>query len=239
MKLPVVILAGGKGERVKLICKNLPKVLLPINNVPFIIILINFFIKQGYNKFYVLTGYRSSMIENAIKKYDLKNIKILKDGKKLKGTGGAIKKSLNIIREDFFLIYGDTFLPIKFASIEKYYNKKKRRKTLLTIYKNNNKLDKSNVKILNNNKSILYDKDSKTRMNYIDYGLSIIKYKDYLKFCKNKRYSFDLKEYYKFISINDRMDYKIVKKPFYEIGSYLGISKTKKFIKKWNLSQII
>jgi NDP-sugar pyrophosphorylase family protein len=179
------------------------------------------------------------MIENAIKKYDLKNIKILKDGKKLKGTGGAIKKSLNIIREDFFLIYGDTFLPIKFASIEKYYNKKKRRKTLLTIYKNNNKLDKSNVKILNNNKSILYDKDSKTRMNYIDYGLSIIKYKDYLKFCKNKRYSFDLKEYYKFISINDRMDYKIVKKPFYEIGSYLGISKTKKFIKKWNLSQII
>ena len=235
MTLPVVILAGGQGQRINKISKKIPKVILPINNIPFIVIVINFFIKQGYKKFYVLTGYKSLLIEKTIKKFNIKNIKFINDGKKLRGTGGSIRSALRFIRNDFFLIYGDTFLPIKFKIIEEYYKNKSRNKTLLTIYKNNNSLDKSNVKIINKTKKhIIYDKDSKTKMNYIDYGLSVINFKDYYNFCINYRERFDLKEYYKFISINNKMDYKIVKSPFYEIGSYSGIKKTRKFFKSWN-----
>ena len=236
MTLPVVILAGGQGRRINKISKKIPKVLLPINNIPFIVIVVNFFIKQGYKKFYILTGYKSLFIKKTIKKFNLKNIKLINDGKILRGTGGSIKNALRFIRKDFFLIYGDTFLPIKFKTIEDYYKKRNRNKTLLTIYKNNNSLDKSNIKIINKTKKhILYDKDSKIKMNYIDYGLSVINFKDYYNFCKNYRRIFDLKEYYKFISINRNMDYKIIKSPFYEIGSYSGIKKTRKFLKSWNL----
>jgi NDP-sugar pyrophosphorylase family protein len=215
----------------QLICKNLPKVLLPINNVPFIIILINFFIKQGYNKFYVLTGYRSSMIENAIKKYDLKNIKILKDGKKLKGTGGAIKKSLNIIREDFFLIYGDTFLPVNFNSVEKAYLSSNKL-SLMTVLKNDNKWDRSNV-LFKNSRLIEYNKQSPSnKMRYIDYGLSVVSASVFDTYSNDS--FFDLSSVYESLSTKKQIEGFEVYKRFYEIGTPSSIKETEEYLLSLN-----
>ena len=57
------------------------------------------------------------------------------------------------------------------------------------IYKNNNKFDKSNVKLKKNNK-IIYDKKIKgINFNYIDYGISIMNSEDFINY---KKKVFDL-----------------------------------------------
>ena len=47
------------------------------------------------------TGYRSKDVENYVKTIKFLNIKTVKDGNQLLGTGGAINKSINILKENF------------------------------------------------------------------------------------------------------------------------------------------
>ena len=58
MQLPVIILAGGKGTRVKKITKNHPKALLKFYNKPFIEYQINYLIKQNVKEIIVSIRYK-------------------------------------------------------------------------------------------------------------------------------------------------------------------------------------
>ena len=49
------------------------------------------------------------------------NIQYSLDGDKLLGTGGAIKKALPLLSKDFFVLYGDSFLPIDYKDVEEAY----------------------------------------------------------------------------------------------------------------------
>ena len=116
MKLPIVILVGGLGKRLGNKVKNTPKPLLKINKKPFLEIVLNNLIKKGFKKIILCTGYLGYKIDNLIKKKKFKaKIIFSHDGKKLLGTGGAVKKALKYIDKNFFLMYGDTFLPVNFA----------------------------------------------------------------------------------------------------------------------------
>ena len=72
--LQAVILAGGKGSRLRSITKKIPKAMVLINETPFLEILINQIKKTGIKKILILTGYKNQIIQNYIKK---KKIKIL------------------------------------------------------------------------------------------------------------------------------------------------------------------
>ena len=52
MNFPIIILAGGKGTRIKKLTKQTPKALIKIYNKPFIEYQINYLIKQGIKKNY-------------------------------------------------------------------------------------------------------------------------------------------------------------------------------------------
>ena len=66
------------------------------------------------------------------------------DGAKLLGTGGAIKKALPLMGESCFVLYGDSYLPINFLSVQQTY-KESGLPALMTVLKNSNQWDKSNV----------------------------------------------------------------------------------------------
>ena len=74
-------------------------------------------------------------------------------------------------------------------------------------------------------------------MKYIDYGLSILKSKVVTNFNANKR--FDLSELIYKLCLNHQIAYTIVKKRFYEIGSYKGIKDFKRYIRKKNVHKKI
>jgi NDP-sugar pyrophosphorylase family protein len=57
-RVDLVILAGGRGNRISKLTKKIPKPLIKINNIPFIQYLLNYYSKYNLNKIYILTGYR-------------------------------------------------------------------------------------------------------------------------------------------------------------------------------------
>ena len=64
----VFILCGGKGTRFREVRDDIPKALVPINDIPFLDLLINDLVAQGCRRIILGTGYLSEQIESHIKK---------------------------------------------------------------------------------------------------------------------------------------------------------------------------
>jgi N-acetyl-alpha-D-muramate 1-phosphate uridylyltransferase len=226
LKFEAIILCGGKGSRVEKFTRKAPKCLIQINGKPFLYYQLKFLQKNKIKNVIISVGYLSEKVKEYVKKnINFINIKIVDDGKKFLGTGGAIIKSINLLKKNFFVIYGDSYLNFNLKDM-KVDNKK----SIMAIYKNNNKYDKSNVEI-DKSKYILYHKDkSKKKLSYIDYGASFLN-KKIFKECK-KNVKFDLSSLFQKISKENMLKGFIVKKRFYEIGSYKGINEIKKYLKK-------
>ncbi len=221
-----IILCGGKGTRVSKFTKHIPKCLIAINGKPFLYHQLKYLKKNKIKKVIISTGYLSQNIKDYLKK-NIKfiNFKVQDDGKKLLGTGGAILKSINLLKKNFFVIYGDSYLrfKLKYLKIDKTVS-------TMAIFKNNNKYDVSNVELKRQNFIEYHYKNNKKRYNYIDYGTSYLNKDIFKNYNKNRKFS--LSSLFQDISKKNMLKGYIVKKRFYEIGSYKGINDLSKFIKK-------
>ena len=225
---PVVILAGGFGTRLYPITKTTPKSLVMIAGKPFIIHQLEYLRKQRVKKVVICLNHLGKKIKNKIEKENNFSMKIYYsfDGLKPLGTGGAILKSLPLLGNNFFILYGDSFLPINFKKIEMAF-KSKKSKALMTVFKNKNKLDKSNVLFIDKSKIIYNKENPKKKMSYIDYGLTVISasvFRKYKFFAK-----FDLAKVYQDLSSKKSLDGLRVYDRFYEIGSHSGLKETTKY----------
>ena len=63
IKVPVIIMAGGKGTRLEPFTKILPKPLIPINDKPILELIIDEFSRQGGKKYYLILNSKGEMIE--------------------------------------------------------------------------------------------------------------------------------------------------------------------------------
>ena len=172
---PVAILSGGLATRLHPITKTLPKALVQVSGQPFIFHQLKFLQKQGVRKVIICIGHFGEMIKSCVGDGSQFGLKILysSEGEKLLGTGGAIKKALSKLGEHFFVLYGDTFLPINFKLVEKAYLSSEKL-CLMTVLKNDGKWDRSNVLFEKNNLIEYNKRKPKVEMKYIDYGLSVL-----------------------------------------------------------------
>lgn len=222
MTLQVAILAGGLGTRVKSISGELPKALISVAGKPFIERQIQLLVDSGYRDLVICVGYRSSSIIEYLgngSKFGAR-IEYSNDGPLPLGTKGAIKNALNLLGDNFAVLYGDSYLPIDFSLAEKAYIEGKKN-CLMTVYKNENKFDASNIHFQDGT-IIKYSKNpSDKQLNYIDYGL--------LFFCKtifesdifpeSNDLSSTIEE---LVKMNQVSGYEVNNR-FYEIGSPQGI----------------
>ena len=225
IKFEAIILSGGKGTRVKKYTKKIPKCLIKINKLPFIHHQLNYLKKNDIKSVIISTGYKASKVDHYLKKnIDFIKYKTVRDGKKPLGSGGAIVKSLKYLRQNFFVIYGDSFLNFNLKEL-----KKKNNYANLAIYKNMNKYDKSNIKLEKKGNIKYYKKDKPNQLHYIDYGVSYLNKKVFSKIRKNVK--FDTSDLYESISHKNLLTGYKVKKRFYEIGSYNGIRDLENLLK--------
>ncbi len=121
--MKAVILAGGRGKRLRPITDYVPKPLVPIKNIPIIEWQLKYLKKFGIDEVIICTGYKQDMIENYL---DSKKIGIkihYSIEKKPLGTGGAIKKAAKMIKDkSFFVINGDTITDIDLKKLSKIDN---------------------------------------------------------------------------------------------------------------------
>lgn len=126
-----LILAGGKGSRLKNIGKKIPKSLVKVNNKHFIEHIINSFDKKYIKKIIVSGFYKFNILKKNIEKLKLKNIYVYNDGNV--SILQRIKK--NLVRENQSLIvcYGDEIADIDFKKLISSHLKSKKLITVSTI----------------------------------------------------------------------------------------------------------
>ena len=216
-KYDAIILCGGKGNRIKKITQFKPKCLINFYGKHFLFYQLNYLKKNHINNVILSVGYKAKFNKNYIENnINFLNVKVVNDGKKLLGTGGAINKSVKFLKNHFYVIYGDSYLNFELKNLKSPY-----KISTMAIYKNQDKYDKSNVERKKLN-FITYDKSKKNKKyDYIDYGVSYLKKKFFENLKKNSR--FDLSDLLEKISKNNKLKGYVVKKRFYEIGSYNGI----------------
>ncbi len=122
--MKAIILAGGKGTRLKPITDYIPKPMVPINNIPIIELQIRYLKKFGVRDFIICTGYKTEQIENFLKAKNNLGVKIRYSIEKTPlGTGGAIKKAAKFIKEKSFLVMnGDVITNIDIKKLQKKLN---------------------------------------------------------------------------------------------------------------------
>ncbi len=133
--MKVVILAGGLGTRISEYTKIIPKPMIPINDVPILIHIINHYRKYNFNNFYIAVGYKSKIIKDYFKKKKFKDCKIniIDTGLKTM-TGGRLKRlSKYLGKETFLMTYGDGVSNINLKKLIKFHKRKKKIMTLTAV----------------------------------------------------------------------------------------------------------
>lgn len=225
---PVAILAGGLAKRLRPITEAIPKALVDVAGKPFIVRQLSYLRDQGVNKVVLCVGYLGDMIREVVghgENFGLE-VSYSDDGSNLLGTGGAIVKALPLLGDDFFVLYGDSFLPLDFSAVQKAYEKNKQ-PILMTILKNQNRWDKSNVLFVGG-QLLEYNKRSpRAEMTYIDYGLGVVSASILKRHAVEQ--PFDLADVYQNLSLQGRLAGLEVHERFYEIGSHSGLKETEDY----------
>jgi len=117
--MKAIILAGGRGKRLRPITDKIPKPLIPINNKPLIERTIKYLKKYDITEIIISSGYKSNLIEKFLKKKKNFGCEIIFSNEKTPlGTGGAIKKALRHVDEESFLVLnGDIITNIDLRKI--------------------------------------------------------------------------------------------------------------------------
>ena len=141
--MKALILAGGRGKRLRPLTDKIPKSLIPINKKPLIQYTIKYLKKFGINEIIICTGYKSNQIQNFLKKKKNFGCKIEYSIEKSPlGTAGAIRNAIkNLSDESFLVINGDIITNINLKKILKKPN---------TIAANELKTKFGTMKIKNN-----------------------------------------------------------------------------------------
>ncbi len=219
---PVVILAGGLATRLRPITEKIPKALVEVGGRPFIEHQLNLLKSHGVKLAIISAWYKGEMIREFIGDGKLfgMNIQYVFDGDIPLGTGGAIRKALPLLDKPFFVLYGDSYLPCKYADIQSHFNAHEQ-PGLMTVYRNKGKWDTSNVEMMNG-QILCYDKKKRTtRMEFIDYGLGLFKPEVFASIPENQ--PMDLAQTYQKLVANHNLQAYEVTQRFYEIGSFEGL----------------
>lgn len=228
--MPVVILAGGLATRMRPLTEKIPKSLLQIEGHPFLWHQLQLLKRNGVRRVVLLVGYLGELVEKEFGDGASVGMQIRYsfDGPTLLGTAGAVRKALPLLPDSFFVLYGDSYLPCDYRSIEDTY-RRSGHPGLMTVYRNEGCYDVSNVEF-DGNRILHYDKRNRTpAMHYIDYGLGAFDAKVFAgipagQYC-------DLETVYKNLIDSGDLGSFEVHERFYEIGSPEGLRETAEFLR--------
>jgi NDP-sugar pyrophosphorylase family protein len=236
MKKQVAILAGGLATRLGPLTKEIPKSLIQIQGKPFLQYQLDFLKRGGIRDIVVCVGYLGEQIEEYFgdgRKFNL-NIEYSYDGANLLGTAGALKNAERLFENEFFIMYGDSYLFLDFSAIVSHFRRFDKL-GLMVVYKNYDQYDTSNVAI-GDNLVKKYSKKRKTKdMVYIDYGASVLRKKALELVPSGRVYSLE-KLFSQMIKQEELLCYE-TKQRFYQIGSPEGLEEFQKYISQRGMMQ--
>ena len=221
----VAILAGGLATRLRPLTEVIPKALVDVAGKPFIVRQLGYLREQGISHVVLCIGYLGYMVQNVVGSGESFGLKVSysEDGPTLLGTGGALRKATSYLSDEFFVLYGDSFLPVNFSAVQTAYQLRKQ-PALMTVIKNLDQWDKSNVLFVEGQLIEYNKRKPRAEMAFIDYGLGVVTSTLLKQYPIGQ--SFDLAELYQYLSLRGQLAGLEVYERFYEIGSHTGLKET-------------
>ena len=125
LKMPVVIMAGGKGERLFPYTQTLPKPLITVNDKTISELIIDKFSSFGCSDFYMIVNYRKEQIKEFFKE-NVQDVNVhFIDENRFLGTGGGLKLLSGKIKETFFMTNCDILVNCDYTKILQWHRESK------------------------------------------------------------------------------------------------------------------
>lgn len=136
LELPVVIMAGGQGTRLKPITNIIPKPLVPLGDKPMIEIIVDNFVNMGASEFYFSVNYKAEMIKTYFDNLENKtyNIDYFTEPKPL-GTAGSLFLLKDKIDSTFFVSNCDIIIDQDYVEVYNYHKENNNELTLVAALK--------------------------------------------------------------------------------------------------------
>jgi dTDP-glucose pyrophosphorylase len=133
--IPVVIMAGGFGTRLKPLTNVLPKPLIPIGDKTMLEEIFDRFNRHGCNKFYISVNYKADLINFYLESLNLPfSTECFIEDKPL-GTGGSLHLLKDRIKETFFVSNCDIIIEDDYSNMLDYHRENKNEITLIAALK--------------------------------------------------------------------------------------------------------
>ena len=227
--LPIAVLAGGLATRLHPLVERVPKSLIPVAGKPFLERQFELLRNQGLTQIVLCVGHLGEVIRETIgdgSRYGLK-VHYSADGVTPLGTGGALKRALPLLGNVFFVMYGDSYLPIDYAPVSDFFFRSGKL-ACMTVYLNDGRYDRSNVVFRAGEIKVFDKKQTFPEMRHIDYGLSIFRAQVFSTFPADTR--FDLSDVLQELVAKDQLAGYEVNQRFYEVGSHHGLAELESYL---------
>ena len=135
INIPTVIMAGGKGSRLKPLTNVIPKALVPVGEKPIMSVIMDRFNEAGTNEFHVSLNYKAQMLSDFYgKSYDGTSLNYFKEDKPL-GTAGSLHLLHDKIKSTFFVTNCDIIIDQDYNEVLDYHKKNKNELTIVVALK--------------------------------------------------------------------------------------------------------
>ena len=117
--MKVLILCGGKGERLRPFTDDIPKPLIEINDKPILCYIIEHILSFGINDIILATGYKSNKIQEYVNTYFGNNEIEISD----QGDVDIVERIRSVARDmkgDLIVLYGDTISNVNLKALTEF-----------------------------------------------------------------------------------------------------------------------
>lgn len=229
--LPVAILAGGLATRLGSVTATTPKLLIEVAGEPFFHHVLRLLKHNGLSRIVLCVGHLGEQIVERYgdgSAWDV-HLDYAFDGPRLLGTGGALVNALPKLGDAFYVLYGDSYLPIDYRAVASAFLRSAQ-PALMTVFENQDAYDTSNVWFDHGLIRAYSKTDKRPEMRHIDYGLGVFRASAFADVAPNT--PFDLATLQTQLATRGQLAGHEVHERFYEIGSPTGLADLNRLLKQ-------
>lgn len=229
--MQAAILAGGLGTRLRPLTSRVPKGMVEVDGRPFLEYEIDLLKRNGIGDIVLCLGHLGEQIERHFgggERFGAK-IRYSYDGSELLGPVGGLKMAEGLLKDEFFVTYGDAYLRMDYAGLMATLDGSGKL-GVMAVFKDDGSLGKRDVAV-ENGFVIAYDKTgSRAGMDRINFGVTALK-KEALRRVELGRYRDEESFYGELILQRQLMAFETHER-FYEIGSERSLTEFRTFVSR-------